>query len=437
MTRLSLFGCGLVGLVLAGVSLHIPGALGIGSIDRKTWFVVFGAASLALYLLSAHLVVRHAMPRKAIWIVLAVAAAMRLPPLLAPPFLSTDVYRYVWDGKVQAAGINPYRYVPADAALAKLRDTQVYPRINRAAYAPTIYPPAAEAIFAAVGWIWQSVAAVKISMVGFECVAIICALRLLALAGLPPSRVLIYAWNPLPVWNFAGNGHVDAAAIAFVALALLLHAKRSDLASGVAIGLAIAVKFLPAVVAPVLWKPRRGWRTATAAIITILLLYTAYVSVGLRVFGFLGGYGQEEGYDTGSGFWLLAGLSQITTLPSISVALYKVCALAILFGMAAWFAFLRPPDNVRALCMAAALMIAALTTLMSPHYPWYFAWLSLPAVVASVPALVWLSSAPILMYLDTAGDRFFWPSAVYGPAIILALLQARRPSLAHDTKEMT
>ena len=67
-----------------------------------------------------------------------------------PPFLSTDIFRYVWDGQVQAAGINPYRYVPAAPELAPLRDAMVYPNINRADYAPTIYPPAAQMFFLAV-----------------------------------------------------------------------------------------------------------------------------------------------------------------------------------------------------------------------------------------------------------------------------------------------
>jgi alpha-1,6-mannosyltransferase len=67
--------------------------------------------------------------------VLGLAIALRALLLTAPPILSTDIYRYVWDGRVQAAGIDPYRYIPADPALASLRDPVVYPQINRADYA--------------------------------------------------------------------------------------------------------------------------------------------------------------------------------------------------------------------------------------------------------------------------------------------------------------
>ena len=129
---------------------------------------------------------------------------------------------------MQAAGINPYRYLPADPALPSLRDDCVYPRINRAEYAPTIYPPAAQMVFAAVGLVWSSVTGVKAAMVGFEVLAVVCLLRLLAARRLPAERVLIYAWNPLPVWAFAGNGHVDAVAIGLLALALLLRVRQRD-----------------------------------------------------------------------------------------------------------------------------------------------------------------------------------------------------------------
>jgi alpha-1,6-mannosyltransferase len=263
--------------------------------------------------------------------------------------------------------------------------------------------------------------------------AVCCLLRLLAAAGLPAERVLIYAWNPLPVWAFAGNGHIDAAVAGLLAAALLLRVRHRNVWTGVLLGLAIATKFLPAVVAPVLWRRRVGWRTAAAAAGTIVALYAVYSSVGLRVFGFLSGYGSEEGYGSGDGFWLLAGLSRLTPLPGGAVIVYKVVVVLLLAGLAAWFAFVRRPDDPVSICAAAGVMMAVLSFAISPHYPWYFAWLAVPSVLAPSPAVVWLSAAPILMYLDTFGDRFVWPSVVYVPAILLALvlLFLARPRPAH------
>ncbi len=431
MTRLWLLGGVLFGLTITGLSLHVPGALGIGSIRLKTWFVVIAGASAAVYLLAVLLVTHRPVGGRAVWVVLLVGAALRLVVLPAPPFLSTDIYRYVWDGRVQAAGINPYRYLPVDPALRSLRDEFVFPRINRAEYAPTIYPPAAQMVFAAAGLVWSSVTGVKTAMVGFEVLAVFCLLRLLAAARMPAERVLIYAWNPLPVWDFAGNGHVDAMAVGLVATALLLRVRHRDGWAGVALGMAIATKFLPAVVAPVLWRRGAGWRTALAAGLTILVLYALYSSAGSHLLGFLGGYGSEEGYDSGAGFWLLAGLAHITALPAWVVISYRLGVVAVLAATAAWFAFVRRPDDPVAICAAAGTMMALLILAMSPHYPWYFAWLAVPCVLAPSPAVLWLATAPILLYLDTFGDRFVWPSVVFAPAILLAIASLRRlPSAA-------
>ena len=142
---------------------------------------------------------------------------MRLLTLTAPPILSSDMYRYVWDGRVQLAGINPYRYVPAaDPELAFLRDAAVYPHINRAEYAHTVYPPAAQAIFALAAIATPGVFGMKAMMAAFDVLAIValtavcCAspdairaeradLRLDAAAGLGVRRQRAYRCARPPV----------------------------------------------------------------------------------------------------------------------------------------------------------------------------------------------------------------------------------------------
>lgn len=434
MIRLIVPGGLLLALTVWALALHVPDDLIIGTPAQTRVFVAITGLSTVVYLLAVHMVLRHGPVRRGLWVVLLVAAAMRVLLITAPPFLSTDVFRYVWDGRVQAAGINPYRYIPADPALAFLRDEAVYPNINRADWAPTIYPPTAEVIFAVVGRVWSSVAGIKVTMVAFEALAVFCLLRLLAMAGLPRERVLIYAWNPLAGWAFAGNGHIDAAAIGLIAAALLLRARHRDGWAGCVLGLAILVKFLPAVIAPVLWRRRHGWRTAAAAVAVVIVLYALYSSVGMRVFGFLGGYGAEEGLDNGSGIWLLAGLDRLVRLPAYAPVVYAVVAVTILAVLGAWFAFYRRPDDPVSLCAAAGVMMAVLTFAASPHYPWYFVWLAVPCVLAPNPAIIWFAAAPMLLYLDTNGDRFAWPSVVYAPVILLALSGLRLPRAAQPIK---
>jgi len=433
MRLLAAYGALLVGLTLGALALHVPGDPNVGSVALKNAFVGVVAVAVAAYFASVWLVLHRKLPNRAIVLVLAVAVALRLPVLLAPPFLSSDVYRYVWDGRVQAAGYNPYRYIPSDPALAGLRDASISPMINRADYAPTIYPPAAQVIFAAIGRVSQTVFAMKAAMVGFELLAVLCLLRLLAIARLPSKRILIYAWNPLTVWSFAGNGHVDAAVIGLLAAALLLRILQRDALAGVIFGAAVLVKFLPAVVAPAMWRARAGWRFAAAALAVMVALYACYAGAGWRILGFLPGYGTEEGLSSGTGVWLLAGLALLVELPRAAAPVYFAAVAIALAALGAWIAFRRRPapgsaEDVVAVCSGAAILMACLSAAIAPHYAWYFAWLALPSVIRPFRGVLWLSATPVLLDIDPLNERFIWASLVYLPAIALALADLR---LAH------
>ncbi len=108
--------------------------------------------------------------------------------------------------------------------------------------------------------------------------------------------------------------------------------------------------------------------------------------------------------------------------------------LALLSVMIARGRLAPPAGDVADLCRDTAILAACATVAISPHYPWYFAWLALPSVVAPIPAVVWLSVAPVALYLDPLHERFVWPSLVYVPAGVLALAaMRRRRSLSRGT----
>ncbi len=422
---LVLIAAGLLALTALGMTVYLPSEAEIGSRTRMEFFVAVALASGVLYLAAVALVLRGPLPRHALLLILAAAGAMRLIPLTTLPFLSTDIYRYVWDGKVQVAGINPYLRVPDAPELAALRDAKIFPRVNRANYALTVYPPAAQAIFFLVTRLSPTVPAMKIAMVAFEAVAIAALVALLGMAGLARERVLIYAWNPLAVWEFAGSGHIDAAVIAFVALALLARARGRMLLTGAALGAAILVKFLPAVLLPALWR-KWDMRMPAACAAVIAGFYLLYSGAGANVLGFLPGYGAEEGFRQGDGFYLLFALARIGEAPAVS--LYLAAVVLLLAGLAAWMVFLREPREVRdgdpvaaardMLILATALMLA-----ITPHYAWYFAWLALPACLYPSLSVLYLTLAGFLLYLDPGHTMMLWRGLIYGPFLALALAE--------------
>src|SRR6202022_4101065 len=101
----------------------------------------------AVWAVAAALVLRGGDQRPALALILGTAVLLRLIALAAPVVLSDGINRYIWDGRVQAAGINPYHYIPTDPELEALRDPLIFPNINRNSYAPTIYPPVAQMLF--------------------------------------------------------------------------------------------------------------------------------------------------------------------------------------------------------------------------------------------------------------------------------------------------
>jgi hypothetical protein len=412
-------GFGLLACPVLAVSLHVPGSIWVGTLARKDAVVALMLVSAALYGAAVWLVTTRDLPRRSLIWIIAVAALVRVILICSPPFMSSDVYRYVWDGRVQQAGINPYAYVPADAALTRLRDPAIYENINRKEYAHTIYPPAAQLIFATVARVSQTVTAMKIALVLLEGAGIAAMLRLLAMAGLPASRILIYAWNPLAAWAVAGDGHIDGAAIGLLGLAMLAWAVRRDGVAGMLLGGAVLTKFLPIVVAPALWR-RWGWKFPAACAVTIVALYARYAGIGWRVFGFLPNYTSEEGLRQGSGFWLLALLEEVTALPHLVTTIYLlVCVLCL--GALAWRVTRAKDPGPVEMAGNVALLAAATVAAMSPHYPWYYAWLALPCCLRVWPSVLWLSVAPLVLYSDPFHDEILIPTAVFVPAMVLAV----------------
>ena len=430
MSRQRVFGlaaCALLLLVLTAIGLDRQRH------DDIIGFVAVALAQGAVYLFAARQAWSARASRRGVLLILAAAAALRLPVLLAPPYLSTDIYRYVWDGRVLAAGINPYRFIPTDPHLAALRDPEIFPNVNRNNYAPTIYPPVAELIFYGVTRISDGLIGMKAAMVVFEAIAIGLLLSLLISQRQPTARIIIYAWHPLPVWEFAGSGHIDAAIIAFVALALWSRRRAHRRLTALALAAAALVKFYPAAIVPALWR-RRDWRMPAFIATAVVLAYLPFLGVGSGVLGFLPHYMTEEGFASGAGFYLLSALHGILpTGPAHGLA-YAGAAGMSLIGLAAYVVFSRTAAD--APVFAATLLAAAFIFLLSPHYPWYFAWLLVFACLVPSPSLLWLTLTSFLLYLVPAGsqfvfnrNRFIVESLMYAPFVALAaadLLRRRR-----------
>ena len=428
-TNLLLIALGLASLALYGYGLNFHRT-------RPTFqivpFLKIALAQCTLYSLAAWLVWRARRSRSTLAVVIVFAALFRLSLLFAPPFLSDDIYRYIWDGRVQAAWLNPYRYIPADDALKFLRDEGIYPHINRRDYAPTIYPPLAQMIFFLATRVSERVVWMKALMIMFEAVGLYALSRLLASFKLPRQRVLLAAWHPLIVWEIAGSGHLDALLVAFVALALLAHGRGRESLTGALLASAVLVKLFPLVLFPAFYR-RWSWRMPLAFFVTLLAGYLPYLSVGARrVLGYLPAYAGEEGLQSGTRFFLLQLADSFSGEARVPRAAYIIFALLVLGLLAARSLFKRD-SNGRDYVWRAALLATTFTVLLSPHYTWYFVWLV--PFLCFVPGkffapLLYLTVASFMLYGTWLGDKptqMLWlNTCIYLPFTLLLFLSYRR-----------
>jgi alpha-1,6-mannosyltransferase len=344
---------------------------------------------------------------RALWLILGVAIGLRAYVLLFDPLLSSDIYRYVWDGKVQATGINPYRYVPADPALASLRDGTIFPHINRATTAVTIYPPVAQFFFLIVTRIGENVTVMRLALVGCEAVTVAIIALFLRCMNQPVTRVVAYLWHPLPLWEIASSGHVDALMLALMLLGLWIALSGHALRGAALMAFSVLVKPYVAPVLAGIWRP---WdlKMPLVVIAIITLYYLPYLSVGWGVLGFLTqGYLREEGISAGNDLWPLALWRLVFGEHHGDVVFYvAMAALVLLF---AGLAVARSGDRPIASRLADINRLLLLTLLLlSPNYPWYFlAVTPFVALCGSLPN--WYVSIAALLLTEQLDWDFYIP----------------------------
>jgi alpha-1,6-mannosyltransferase len=204
--------------------------------------------------------------------------------------------------------------------------------------------------------------------------------------------------------------------------------------TGAALGAAALVKFLPVVAAPALWRPRGAarrldWAMPLAMLVVVVGLYAYFSDGSLDVLGFLPGYAAEEGLGSGSGIYWLALVDRWIALPDAAGIVWLGLGGAALVAFGAWMVFVRkPPPAGDPIPVGSdvALLGAALTAVITPHYPWYFVWLALPSCLAPMPAVIFLSAAAILQYHDPYNDQVLQFSAIYLPFLGLVAIAVLR-----------
>jgi hypothetical protein len=390
--------------------------------------------------------------------VLLGALLLRLPLLPLPPTLSDDLLRYLWDGKVAAAGMNPYALAPEAETLTPLRD-EIWRRLPHKEV-PTVYPPLSLAAFSIAIRLPFPMLAWKLIATGADLAACWLLLLVAGRLGLPAGRTAWYAWNPLVALEVAGMGHVDALGVAAVAAAvLLLLPPPRPLPAGTAAAAGILAKLAPLAALP-MWARQSG-RPGSFLAAGLGLAAVAALPVAIATGGVPPGlvaYGGSWEFD-GPLFeplWRL--LAALHAAPALAHGLDRLKELTGIYqGLNPIYPYLYPQFLAKLLLaagMAAAVLLSLrerdpvagtgrlfgrLLLCSATVYPWYLLWVLPWAALRRDAAWLALSALVLLSYLPQFAGVALWPwvyLGVWGPFAVLAALPARAsmPGLRFDRK---
>jgi alpha-1,6-mannosyltransferase len=389
----------------------------LSSVGELSFIIPLAVAGVAYLLAVRELFYTPGFPRRVIVIALVLAALWHIPFLVRSPGSDDDVHRYLWDGRVQRLGYNPYVVVPNDPAFASLHTPET--RTLNNPEVPSPYPAGAQLFFRAVTAIHESIFALKVAFVVCDFAIVLVLLDVLRWSGQGAHWVLAYAWHPL-LAAATGSGHIDILGVLLLLISVAALLRRWRSLAALAFGLAVSVKFLPIVLLPLYWKRVRIRDVALAAIV-VGLLYVPFVDHGRIPIGSLGTYVQRFRFNDP----VFAALERVAA-PQL------VAGLAVLVGLltAIWMRRKSPEGSSDAVAwsMAVSLLCAPVV------YPWYLLWL-LPFIksTSTVPLMIWtLSIIPTyyVWHLRVVGRPWLVPGWIllleYGSVAVAAAIIALR-----------
>jgi alpha-1,6-mannosyltransferase len=367
------------------------------SLGARSFLVPLAFAGIAYLLAVREFFSTPIFPKRVVVIGLVLAAIWHVLFLRQPPGADDDIHRYVWDGRVQRLGYNPYVLVPGDPAVSALHTPET--RTLNNPDLPSPYPAGAQLFFRVVTAIHESVFAFKAAFVLCDVAIVFVLLDILRRRREGAHWVLAFAWNPLLATEVAGSGHIDIVGALLLLVSFAALARRRRAVAAVAFGLAVAVKFLPIVLLPLYWRRVRV-RDGSLAAVIFGLLYIPFLKHGQIPIGSLGTYVQSFRFND-----------------PVFATLERVAAPRLVAGLAVLAGFLTAVclrKNSAALAADAFAWPMAASLLCAPVvYPWYLLWL-LPfgRSVSTLPIIIWtVSMIPTyyVWHLRTLGRPWIVP----------------------------
>jgi alpha-1,6-mannosyltransferase len=389
-------------LSLAGAALELIwiGLIRLGPLrDHTAPFIALMLSAFVLCMCTWFFFPKRS--RLAIWLLLGFGLLFRLTVLFAPPYQSEDVYRYIWDARVSAMGINPYSFAPNAPEIAGYRDDSVYPMINSKPYI-TAYPPLSQILFRLTfRFFGANVIAMKAIFSIFEFLSVLIAWRLIVFWGRSIQSLVLMAWNPFFIFEFSHSGHSDSAMMFFILLFIYLLSRRKEGLSMLCYAGAVLAKLHPA-----LWFPltvrRVGWKSifmGIAAGIGLALIYFNPVSF-LRYVKSLGLYYRLFEFNASIHYLIRAiGIAAFHQYWDKLIGPYLAVVLVIIIIL---IVCRFPIRDARDLLHAGFWIMTADLCLATTVHPWYISWAAFALPVFPYAFMAYWTGACFLSYVAYA-----------------------------------
>lgn len=330
--------------------------------------------------------------------ILTFALLFRIILLCLPAPLTTDTARYLWDGKIQVHGFNPYRHAPDSPALVPLRDANWAQLEHRDI--GSVYPPALLLLFRLVAYFAPSQWTFRLLFAIFDLLTFRLIVHLLRSRKQPAAFALIWGLNPLVMLVFAGSGHEMSLAIMFFVTGLwMLQTRLTPLASlAFALATLSHLAALPLTVTILIAARIRALRLWLWYLVPLAAGYVPFIDAGSAIYRNLAQFAGLWRFN-GSLYELFAAIFDGDVWhehAGISIVHLhtKTWCFLVLAGIFIWAIRQRLTPTRAALTMTGCMLL-----LSSTVHPWYVTWLvALTCLEFSLPWLMF-SACVLLSYV--------------------------------------
>ncbi len=392
-------------LILAG---FLPFALELA--DPIIVYSIVWISISFLFLFLFFQITRIEIEKRTVFFFIALSILIRFFFLFSDPIGSDDVYRYMWDGKTQEAGINPYMYKPIDPKLNFLH-SDILPSKMNFQNMKTIYFPLSQWLFYfAYKVSGENVWAYKLLLLISEILTLFMLYKILCSLKVQTKLVLLYALAPLSIIQFALDAHLDAFGLPLLLSFIYFYLNEKKLLAAIFLGLSFSIKPVGVLILPILFLREKKISTK------LMLVTVPFIAFGVQFLPYIFSSNPFEAFLIYSRNWIYNGLvfNLLNSFIQNNQTTRLLCSMLLVISLLPiYFSKKQFLDKI----YFAVLLLMVFSPVV---HPWYIAWLLILSILAMKLSGVYLSAAASLTSLTIVS---YYTNGIWKDFILVQLVE--------------